>query len=123
MTATECERCGIPHIGACHADAVGRRIQVLSAKMTRRLARQLGDPTITRAWVDNGTDHHVIQFATWDHLHGHYDRRDGFHATRRLARADDPGHLPACYGGDGHLLWELDPFDDDGRWPIQGDTR
>lgn len=47
-------------------------IQTLGAKSTRRTARETGIPTITRAWVDNEADHHLVLFATWDHLHGRW---------------------------------------------------
>lgn len=92
-------------------------IQPLSAKSTRRLARTLGEPTITRAWVDNAEDHSVTVFATWDHVHGWLDRRSG-------AWDYEPDlHIDACYDERGDLLVELDPLDDDGRWPIQGYDR
>lgn len=90
-------------------------IQTLSAKGTRRIARETGIPTITRAWVDNEADHHLVLFATWDHLHGWYDRRTG--ETEEQTADEDVRHLPSCLAQDGTLLVELEPFDDDGRWP------
>jgi len=89
-------------------------IQTLSAKSTRRIARATGIPTITRAWVDNEADHHLVRFATWDHLHGWYDRRTG---ESDQETHDNVVHVASCYGADGALLVELDPLDDDGRWP------
>jgi hypothetical protein len=89
----------------------------MSPQSTRRLARQLHDPTITRAWVNNSYNHMIVLFATWDHGHGWYDRRTG---ETSGAKPDTTAHMPSCYGEDGELLLELDPFVDDGRWPTTG---
>ncbi|MFP3467193.1 hypothetical protein [Leifsonia sp. SIMBA_070] len=93
-------------------------VQVLSATSTRRLARLLGEPTITRAWVDNERDHHVILFATWAHEHGRFDRRTG---ASTYEKGDDVTHAASCFAHDGSLLLDLEPFDDDGRWPTLRD--
>jgi hypothetical protein len=94
-------------------------VQRLSPKSTRRLARDLGEPTITRAWINNGFDHHFIMWVTWDHVHGWYDRRAGQQGLTEPGY----GHIPSCYGEHGELLLDLDPFEDDGRWPIHGIDR
>lgn len=91
--------------------------QILSARSTRRLARELGVPTITRAWVNNTDDHQVVRWVTWDHVHGLLDRRTG---AWEYADPDDP-HEHWCVGDDGELLKEIDPFEDDGRWPTLAD--
>ncbi|MFF2053720.1 hypothetical protein ACFVU2_19105 [Leifsonia sp. NPDC058194] len=97
------------------------QIQKLSPKSTRQLARDLNEPTITRAWVDNGFDHNVVMFTTWDHEHGFYNRRTG---QRGEPLPGGGGwHLPSCYDDRGQLLLDCDPFEDDGRWPVQGYDR
>lgn len=80
----------------------------LSARSTRRLAQDTGVWTITRAWGLNGTEY---GWATWDHEHGRYNKRTG-------AVEYSEEHHATCYGPDGILLTELEPFEDDGRWPL-----
>jgi hypothetical protein len=83
------------------------------------VARTIENPTITRAWVNNGQDHHVILFATWQHEHGWFDRKTGEHG---IFPPDTYGlHPTSCYvEGTSELLAELEPFEDDGRWPTAG---
>lgn len=78
-----------------------------SAKGVRRFGRQIGNPCVTRAWAADGG--RVVQFVTWDHVHGQLDKRSGVVA--------EDGHLPSCFAEDGTLLVELEPFEDDGLWP------
>lgn len=93
-------------------------IQTLSAKSTRRVARALDLPTLTRAWVDNEHHHQLVHWATWDHEHGWYDRRTGDWGYDTILA---PWHMPSCYAPDGTLLLDLDPLDDDGHWPTLRD--
>lgn len=96
-------------------------VQRLSAKSTRRVGRQLNEPTITRAWVNNGQDHHVILFATWDHQHGWFNRKTG--EVGWDIPAEDADHFTSCRDDEDPrrpLLAELPPFEDDGRWPTAG---
>lgn len=94
-------------------------VQRLSAKSTRRVGRQLNEPTITRAWVNNGQDHNVILFVTWDHRHGWFNRKTG--ESDIPVDATDADHFTSCYDDELHeLLAELEPFEDDGRWPTAG---
>lgn len=90
-------------------------MNLLSAKGTRRLGRELGLPTITRAWA--AVTGPLVIFATWDHEHADYDRSTG----SLFWQKDAPAHQPECFDADGSLLVELDPFDDDGRWPTLND--
>lgn len=94
-------------------------VQRLSAKSTRRVRRQLGEPTITRAWVNNGQDHNVILFATWDHRHGWFNRKTG--ETGWDIPAEEADHFTSCYDQELRtLLLELEPFEDDGQRPSAG---
>lgn len=88
----------------------------LSAKRTRRMARDTGIPTITRAWNLRGPEYY---WATWDHEHGFYNMRTGEVEYEKGNKI----HHPSCYGPGHVLLVELEPFDNDGRWPIQGEDR
>lgn len=93
-------------------------VQRLSAKSTRRTARQVGESTITRAWVNNGSDHNVILFVTWDHQHGWLNRKTG---EVGWELDEEVVHFTSCRDEETHeLLPELEPFEDDGRWPTAG---
>lgn len=74
------------------------------------MAKDTGIPTITRAWNIQGP---VYYWATWDHEHGYYNMRTGEVEYRKGTTV----HPATCYGADGRLLVELEPFEDDGRWP------
>lgn len=84
-------------------------VQRLSSNSIRRIARVIDLPTITRSWSYGG---YVMEFATWDHEHGWYDKKTGEWDIDKDAR-----HLTSCYDAEDVLLVNLEPFDDDGHWP------
>lgn len=82
-------------------------LQRMNAKSTRRVIRAVDDLTITRAWVNNGEDHDVVLFATWQHEHGWWDRSTGVFGYNKGGHVE---HFSSCYDAEHQLLMELEPF-------------
>lgn len=83
-------------------------MQRLGAKSIRKIRAAMYDETVTRGWVNNGEDHDVWLFATWDHVHGSWNRATG---ETRYYVGDDVEHFTSCRDDNGELLKELDPFE------------
>lgn len=82
-------------------------LQRLGAKNIRKIRAAMGDETVTRGWVNNGQDHDVWYFATWDHVHGWWDTKTG---ETHYDLGPNAEHFSSCRDENGQLLLELEPF-------------